>query len=153
MPSTQHIAQHFHQVYFGGNWTVTNLKDTIADVDLQTALHQVQDLNNIATLTFHIHYFIKVASRVLEGYPLEGNDKLSFNHPPFDSEEAWGNFKIEVLDKGKKFAELIDALEDSILEKPFGDEKYGSYQRNLLGIIEHTHYHLGQISLIKKLLS
>jgi hypothetical protein len=30
--------------------------------------------------------------------------------------------------------------------------KYGNYYRNLHGIIEHTHYHLGQIVLIKKLL-
>jgi hypothetical protein len=29
-------------------------------------------------------------------------------------------------------------------------EKYGNYYRNIHGIIEHIHYHLGQIVLIEK---
>ncbi|HAI83731.1 MAG TPA: DUF1572 domain-containing protein, partial [Chitinophagaceae bacterium] len=28
----------------------------------------------------------------------------------------------------------------------------GTYYRNILGLIEHTHYHLGQIALIKKII-
>jgi len=32
------------------------------------------------------------------------------------------------------------------------EEKYGNYYRNFHGIIEHCHYHLGQIVLIKKML-
>ena len=33
----------------------------------------------------------------------------------------------------------------------FVDEKYGTYSRNINGILEHSYYHLGQIVLIKKL--
>ena len=29
------IAKHFREVYFGGNWTSSNLKDNLADVDWQ----------------------------------------------------------------------------------------------------------------------
>ena len=36
--------------------------------------------------------------------------------------------------------------------EPFVDEKYGLYLRNIDGMIEHSYYHLGQISLINKLL-
>ena len=32
-------------------------------------------------------------------------------------------------------------------------EKYGTYYRNFHGLIEHAHYHLGQIVLIKKLVA
>ena len=32
------------------------------------------------------------------------------------------------------------------------DPKYGSWYRNIHGIIEHAHYHLGQIVLLKKLI-
>jgi len=38
------------------------------------------------------------------------------------------------------------------LESPFADGKYGTYQRNIDVMIEHTYYHLGQVILIKKLL-
>lgn len=50
------------------------------------------------------------------------------------------------------FANTIEQLPESKLWEDFSDKKYGNYYRNLHGIIEHTHYHLGQIVLIKKLL-
>ena len=49
-------------------------------------------------------------------------------------------------------ANLIEQLPESRLWEDFSDNKYGNYYRNLHGIIEHCHYHLGQIVLIKKLL-
>jgi hypothetical protein len=35
----------------------------------------------------------------------------------------------------------------------FVDEKYGTYLRNIEAMIEHSYYHLGQIVLIRKILS
>jgi len=32
------------------------------------------------------------------------------------------------------------------------EEKYGNYQRNIDGMIEHSYYHLAQIVVIKKIL-
>lgn len=52
----------------------------------------------------------------------------------------------------EKFANIIELMSDKQLEQVFVDEKYGSYQRNLDAIIEHSYYHLGQIALIKKLI-
>lgn len=46
----------------------------------------------------------------------------------------------------------LETLDEAKLFEDFADPKYGNYYRNLLGIIERTHYHLGQIVLIKKLL-
>ena len=43
-------------------------------------------------------------------------------------------------------------MNDSIFDHPFIDGKYGSYLRNIEGIIEHSYYHLGQISLIRKMI-
>ena len=52
----------------------------------------------------------------------------------------------------EKFALLIEQLPENKFEETFIDEKYGNYYRNIHGIIEHNHYHLGQIVLIKKIL-
>ena len=38
------------------------------------------------------------------------------------------------------------------MNEGFVDEKYGTYLRNIDGMIEHAYYHLGQVVLIKKLL-
>ena len=46
---------------------------------------------------------------------------------------------------------MIAQLPDSRLEAIFVEEKYGTWFRNIHGLIEHTHYHLGQIAIIKKM--
>lgn len=47
---------------------------------------------------------------------------------------------------------LIAELSDDELKDIFIKEKYGNYFRNIHGIIEHTHYHLKQIVILKKLI-
>lgn len=52
----------------------------------------------------------------------------------------------------EEFASLIERMSEDKLKRVFVDEKYGTYQRNIDGIIEHSYYHLGQIVMIKKIL-
>lgn len=151
MNTSKQLAKHLRDVHFGGNWTVSNLKDIIKDVTWQQATAKVHDFNTIATLTYHIHYFVGVAARVLDEGVLDGNDKLSFDHPPIDSKEDWDNFLAKVWADAENFSALIEKLPENKWWDDFSNKKYGNYYRNILGIIEHTHYHLGQIALIKKL--
>ena len=59
----------------------------------------------------------------------------------------------DFLSNSEKFADKVEQLADNILDQPFADEKYGSYLRNIEGVIEHSYYHLGQISLLRKLIT
>lgn len=152
MSLAKNVARHIRGIHFGGNWTVTNLKDTLSDVRVEEALTQVHDFNTIATLSYHMYYFIEVVLKVLKGGPLEGNDKLSFDHPPFTSQEDWEAFLQKFWKDAEEFAALTEELDDKIFEAEFKDPKYGNYYANLAGIIEHSHYHLGQITLLKKLI-
>ncbi|SEW52190.1 DinB family protein [Chitinophaga arvensicola] len=152
MNSTKQISKHFRDVHFGGNWTSVNLKDTLADIDWQQATTKVYDLNTIAVLVFHINYYVSVISKVLQGEPLNASDKFSFDLSPITSEEEWQALVAKALSEAEQLAIQIEQLEEVQLDQDFTDPKYGSYARNLLGVTEHTHYHLGQISLIKKIL-
>ena len=152
MSMSKQVAKHFRDVHFGGNWTTSNLKDQLKDVTWQQAQQQVQDLNTILTLTYHVHYFVHEVLKVLKGGKLEAHDKYSFDHPPINSQEDWEQFKEQVFTDATEFADLLEQLPDEKLNEDFTDAKYGTYYRNMAGIIEHTHYHLGQIALIKKLL-
>jgi uncharacterized damage-inducible protein DinB len=152
MNTTQQLAKHCRDVHFGGNWTFVNLKDTMADITWQEATTQYQDSNTIATLLFHINYYINPVARVLQGEPLNASDKFSFDCPTITSQEEWDHLVQKALDEAEQFAKEIEKLEESKLFEVFSEEKYGNYFRNLLGIIEHTHYHLGQIALIKKMI-
>ncbi|SJZ85065.1 hypothetical protein SAMN04488128_1011849 [Chitinophaga eiseniae] len=152
MTTIQQMAKHFRDVHFGGNWTSVNLKDTLADVDWQMATTPVHQLNTIAVLVFHVNYYVSAVLKVLKGGPLQASDKYSFDLPPVTSEEDWQQLVSKTLAEAATFADAMEQLEDRQLADDFTDGKYGSWYRNLAGIIEHTHYHLGQISIIKKMI-
>jgi hypothetical protein len=89
----------------------------------------------------------------LRGGPLEAHDKFSFDHSPPNSAADWEIMLHRYGEDAEIFATLVEQLPEARLWHPFAGDKYGNYYRNLLGLIEHTHYHLGQIVLIKKILS
>ena len=146
------IAKHFREVHFGGNWTSSNLKDHLADVTWQQATTKVYSFNTIATLICHMNYYISAVLKVLQGGPLDAKDKYSFDHPPILSQEDWEKLLDKTWAHAENFARLIEQLPESKLWETFSDSKYGNHYRNIHGIIEHIHYHLGQIVLIKKIL-
>ena len=146
------IAKHFRDVHFGGNWTSVNLKETLADVNWQQATTKIYSLNTIATLVFHINYYVSAVTKVLQGELLTAHDKYSFDLPPIQNQEDWEKLLEKTWSDAENFIKLIEQLPESKLGETFSDEKYGTYYRNIHGIIEHTHYHLGQIVLIKKIL-
>ena len=146
------IAKHLRDVHFGGNWTAVNLKDSLAGVDWQQATTKVHSFNTIAALVYHMNYYISVVMKVLQGEPLNASDKYSFDLPPIQSQEDWEKLLDKTWTEAENFALLVEQLPESRLWEDFSENKYGNYYRNLHGIIEHVHYHLGQIVLIKKLL-
>ncbi|MFY0255283.1 DUF1572 domain-containing protein [Chitinophaga sp. 30R24] len=153
MTSTKQVSKHFRDVHFGGNWTSINLKDTLADVNWKQATAKVHDLNTIAVLVFHINYYVSAILKVLQGEPLNASDKFSFDLNPITSEEEWQELVTKTFTEAEQLALHIENLDETKLFQDFEDPKYGNYYRNLLGVIEHTHYHLGQISLIKKIIN
>jgi hypothetical protein len=50
------IAKHFREVHFGRNWTSSNLKDHLADVNWQQATTKVYSFNTIAILVYYMNY-------------------------------------------------------------------------------------------------
>ena len=152
MNLTTQIAKHFRDVHFGGNWTSVNLKQTLAEITWQQATTKIYSLNTIATLVFHINYYVSAVTEVLQGEPLTAHDKYSFDLPPIQNQEDWEKLLNKTWSDAENFFKLIEQLPENKLGEMFSDEKYGNYYRNIHGIIEHTHYHLGQIVLIKKIL-
>lgn len=154
MKSTAALARRFREVMLNGTWIAnTNYKDQLAGMDWKVAITPVGSLNTIALLAQHIHYYINGVKNVFKGGSLEIRDKYSFDFPPIGSQEEWDSFLSRFFTDAEEFASLVEQMPEEQLEKAFVDEKYGTYQRNIDGMIEHSYYHLGQIVLIKKILS
>ena len=151
MTQTELLAKHFRDLYYAGNWTAPSLKDQLEGVTWQQATIQVHGLNTIAKLVFHINYYVAGLRQVLEGGPLDIRDKYSYDMPPINSQEDWEKLLAKTWADGKAFADLVEQMPEERLKENMLDGKYGNYLQNILGIIQHCFYHLGQVALIKKI--
>lgn len=148
------IANRLREVLLNGQWIAnTNFKEQILSLNWKQAIQKVGELNTIAAITFHINYYLKGLLHVFNGEELNISDKYSFDLPEIHSEMDWKIQVDDFLNNSEKFVEQVEQLPDNLLDQPFVDEKYGSYLRNIEGVIEHSYYHLGQVSLLKKIIS
>ncbi len=151
MNLTEQMAKQFRELYWGGNWTGVSLMENLADVDWQHATTKVHSFNTIAALVHHMNFYVTAVITVLGGEPLTASDKYSFDHPAILSPDDWKKLLDKTGVEAEQFARMVEQLPESKLWESFADGKYGNYYRNIQGVIEHTHYHLGQIILIKKI--
>ena len=153
MKLTAEITKRFREILLNGDWVIgTNFKEQLSDLTWKQATTKIGTLNTIAALTFHINYYIAGILNVFEGGSLDIRDKYSFNLPPIKSQKDWEKLLDKMWNDAEKFANIVELMPDKKLEEVFVDKKYGSYQRNINAMIEHSYYHLGQITLIKKML-
>jgi hypothetical protein len=152
MKLTEQIARQFRDVHYGGNWTASNLKDNLADITWQQAIVKRYSFNTIAALVYHMNYYVNAVLNVLEGKLLDASDKYSFDLPPLLSSGDWEKLLNKTWADAEKFARLIEQLPEAKLWEDFSGGKYGNCYRNICGVNEHVHYHLGQIVFIKKIL-
>ena len=148
------IANRLREVLLNGHWIAnTNYKEQIQSVNWQQATQKVDSLNTIAALTYHINYYLAGLLNAFENGRLDISDKYSFDLPAINSEIEWSKLVSEFLTNSEKFADKIEKMDEKIFDLPFIDEKYGTFLRNIEGVIEHSYYHLGQISMINKMIT
>lgn len=146
------LAAHLRQVFFGGNWTASDMRTALKEIDHVKAVTRVDSLNTIAALVYHIGYYIETVLQVFEKNSLDAHDRFSYDHPPVRNEEDWLAMQEKLWQQAGQLATYVERMPEEKWQEPFFGEKYGSFYRNILGIIEHSHYHLGQITLIGKML-
>ncbi|MBI1307192.1 MAG: DUF1572 domain-containing protein [Bacteroidetes bacterium] len=154
MTLPQSLAQRIRDVYLNGKWIAnTNYIDQLMQIHWQQALTRFNNLNSIAMLAYHVNYYLKGLSEAFVTGELLIRDKNSYDLPEIESENDWQNLINELKVNAEKFAGLVELIPEERLIQKFIDEKYGSWLRNIEGVIEHSYYHLGQISLLRKLSS
>ena len=153
MKNAIQLANRFREVLLHGRWVAnTNYMDQLLSISWQQAHQKIGSLNTIVALTYHINYYLDGILPVFRGDDLDIQDKYSFDHEHIKTEEDWENLLREMWSNAEQFADHIEQLADEQLDDIFVQEKYGTLRRNIEGVIEHCYYHLGQISLIRKLI-
>lgn len=153
MERSKELARRLDEVLLHGQWIAnTNFKAQLDSVNWIQATQKIGTLNTIASLTFHVNYYLAGLINVFKGGELEIRDKFSFDLPPIKSEADWNALLKEFLYNSEVFIKEVASMPDERLDEPFFEEKYGTYLRNIEGVIEHSYYHLGQISLLNKMI-
>jgi len=151
MKITELIAQHLIEVHEGENWTEVNLKDTLADVDHREAvIVTTASHNTIAALVHHLSYYNDIVAQRLSGINPAIDKFNGFDVAAITNEDDWIKLREENVQSAHQLATKIRELPG---EKMFDLTVTGlsTYYKTLHGLIEHAHYHLGQIVLLKKL--
>ena len=151
MKISELISQHLQEVYEGDNWTGVSIHDTIKDVTWQQAQQQTAaSKNTVAALLHHLYYWNGVMMQRLNGANPSIPEANGFDVPEFNNENDWK----ELIEKThQSFIQLAHEINNFPEEKLFEISPAGrsSYYKNFQGIVEHAHYHLGQIVIVKKL--
>lgn len=151
MSTAKSLAKRLQEVLLDGTWIAnTNWKDQLNGVDWRMATYKVASFNTIAQLTYHINYYLQGILEVFQGGELTIRDQYSFDLPAIQSECDWQNLTNKYLKNAKLFVSSVAQFSEDQLQEDFVKKEYGSYQRNIEAVIEHSYYHLGQLVLIKK---
>ena len=151
MNLTAQIAKQLRDFHFGGNWTDSSLQEHLADITWIQATTQLYSFNTIATLVFHMNYYLLAVSNRIKGGSREEKHELSFNTPVIQSQADWESLMGKTWKDAEEFAKLIEEKPEALLWERVSQAD-GNYYRNIQGVIEHNYYHLGQIVLLKKIL-
>ena len=152
MRITDAIANHIKECFEGENWTDVNITGTIKDITWQQAQRQTAaSQNTIASLLHHLYYWNGIMLQRIKAINPSVPDANGFNVNELKNENDWNNLKDKTH---QSFIQLADAVKSFSEERLFETSSTGksSYYKNFQGIVEHAHYHLGQIVMLKKLL-
>jgi hypothetical protein len=145
------IAQHVLDVHEGNNWTEVDVVHTLQDVALAEAVARtLASPNTIAGLVRHLTYWNRVMARRAHGLPTEIGPDNGFDGLELQTETDWAELQADNLRSAHELAEAIRSVDVAQLEAPILPA-YGSVYKNLQGTVEHIHYHLGQLVVLKNL--
>jgi len=146
----ERIVKMIGEVYDGKPWYGPSVKTVLLEVDEKYAGLKAGNSHTVIEIIYHMIAWRNYTTQVLEGnYSYDVTDELNFPEVTGINtiKEA-----IEQLDMSQVM--LLKAIsvfnESNLLDKVEG-RKYNWYYL-IQGIIHHDIYHLGQISLLKRIL-
>lgn len=152
MNLTKQIATHIRDIHFGGNWTDVDMKMVLKDVTFEEATNTSTPFNSIALLVFHTNFYLRIVHKRLNGdTTTRFKQEDSFITEPPASEAEWQALLQQTWDDAEAFAKTVEQSSDERMWEDISKGN-GSFYKNIHGVVEHNHYHLGQIVLVKKLL-
>jgi hypothetical protein len=146
------IAQHLLDVHEGDNWTEVNLISILDQISFQEASQlTAASVNTISGLVHHLTFWNSVMLQRVQGIPVEIPLSNGFNNAALPDEQSWHILKQQCLQSARTLAYAISGLDIERLQQPILPGHPTAF-KSLQGSVEHVHYHLGQIVIMKQLI-
>lgn len=146
--TTQEIAKRLEDIYEGEPWFGESLQTKLKNVTADNAFQQpIHNKHSIAEIIGHMEYWRKSFI-----FQLKGDQSVSFsgdspdNWPSIDDlkKRGWKNQLASFNDTQKLLVGLLKSN-----TKPLSED----LMNNLNGMVDHDVYHMGQIGIVKSLVT
>ncbi len=149
------LKKKMDKVYQGNPWYGDSLRTILKKIDSATAFTRAdKKAHTIAELVAHIIGWREfVLARLRGDKNFRMVQKISFDWRRIDKNEdtVWKNLKIALEKNHKQILKILGQSDDELLNLPVYGKKY-NIEFMIEGQIQHDLYHLGQISLLSRLL-
>jgi uncharacterized damage-inducible protein DinB len=151
MSEIARIIDQLSRAYEGEPWHGPALKEILAGVSPQMAAEQpLKNVHNIWEMVLHVLAWVRLSRMALDGQPMPSGFPHEQDWPPMQKADqaAWSSL-LKLLDhEFKSLIERTANFPEMDLTVVVPGRKY-DYYFLLHGIVQHTIYHAGQISLLK----
>jgi len=153
------ISEQIRRAFEGKAWHGPSLAEALEGITPeQASAHPVEAGHSIWELTLHIEGWTRVASAAIDGkampeWPMsEASSFLDWPPVPEPTQQAWQKAVSNLIAAGKELAERVTKFQDLHLLRIVPGRKYDFYFL-FHGIAQHSIYHAGQITLLKRALN
>jgi uncharacterized damage-inducible protein DinB len=149
MRPTERLLDQLNRAYGGEAWHGPALRNLLDGITEEQALqHPIRNGHSILELVAHAGNWIDAVARRLSGTAVESS---SVEDWPDEIKTSWPS-ALEQLERAQsRLCDAVARLSSEDLEKPIPGAKRSMYVE-ILGVLQHTVYHAGQIGILKKAL-
>jgi uncharacterized damage-inducible protein DinB len=153
MTELQKISSLFKDLYDGSPWLEVTLAGSLSEVSAaDAAAHPVPGCHSVWELVVHLTEWRHNVLRRIKGETILTPDHNYFEPVTDTSKEAWAAALQALAASQEMWTDTLSnyAPEDLELRYPVNGM---SYYQHIQGILQHDAYHLGQIVLLRKVLT
>jgi uncharacterized damage-inducible protein DinB len=150
MRAIERILDQLNRAWGGPSWTGVDIRSLLDDVtDEQAHAHPLPNVHSIIELVAHMTVWMDVVAVRLAGDANEPTPEEDWRDV---TQLRWSRAIEEMEDAVSRLSDRVARLSVDDLDKIVAGRDYTTYVM-VHGVIQHSLYHAGQISVLKRQLS
>ncbi|MCX6151103.1 MAG: DinB family protein [Ignavibacteriales bacterium] len=153
MEEFKRISKIFSNLYNGSSWIEVTILGTLKSISSEKAFTKpVNGLNSIWEIVNHVVSWRETVLKRLKGEQKIFPDNNYFETVTDNSNQAWQQTLDRFEKSNLEWVGFFTEINDSTFAKQYDKVEYSFFEL-IMGILQHDTYHLGQIVLLKKIIT